>query len=840
MNSIALSDDSREKIKTSITDYQGGEIFFGCKVNETGIIYEVTAICFGNDTAVLAPYEIAKNFNAILHNHPSGNIQPSDNDLYVASSLQNEGIGFFIVDNKVNKLNIVVPPVLTKEIKKIDISEIRTFFKEDGTLSKKKDGYEHRKDQEEMSVKIAEAFNENKIALIEAGTGIGKSLAYLIPAIHWVEQNKTRVVIATNTINLQNQLLLKDIPFAKNALDIDVKTELVKGRRNYICKLKVYNLNNELEFEEDNEQLKEILKWTNTTSNGDVDDLNFIPDSLLWEKVSSEVDFCIGRHCMFFSSCFYQIARRKASEANILIANHHILFADLQIRSEGRGMDENLLLPPYRKIIIDEAHNIEKNAASFFAFSFSKNTFLKFLTYLKKKRGNSGLFITLKKKLSKETNEKAEEILELITDNCLTKLTELQDKSIDIFNKIIDYLYSNKVNDTQTAFLKKVSQFRIKDQEFLSTDFHDNVIVYLEELITQIEELLKAIEEVTEKLNKPIFLSTYEIDIKLLKSYYNKLSSFGVNLANILNSDSSEYIKWIELSYDTLYTNFKITATPLYVNKILSENLFKAFDTIVLTSATLTVNKKFDFFNHTTGLGLVKDRNIETAIYPSPFDYENRVLFIIPEHMPEPTAFEYNEKLNEYIKETVLLTGGSSFVLFTSYHQLKQSFEEAGKFLKENGIPCYVQGEMEKTTLLNTFIREIKSTLFATNSFWEGVDAPGETLRYVILAKLPFNMPSDPIEEAKIEDMERKGINSFMNYTLPNAIIKFKQGFGRLMRKKDDYGIVAILDSRILKKQYGKLFFHSLPRCKFVSSNLDKISEAIRKHIAIYETKSSV
>ena len=372
-----LKDSLKTKIKSIIDKHNGGEVFFGCIVNDEGIISDVIPVCYGNDEAVLAPYNLVNKYNAIMHNHPSGNTKPSAQDLHYAEYLLNEGIGFFIINNDASALTIVTPPIVLKKKKPLDLNLVYEYFSDDGLIKKNIDTFEYREGQQSMSCYIAEAFNENKIAVIEAGTGIGKTLAYLVPAFLWAEKNNERVIISTNTLNLQSQLLNKDIPLVKSILNSKLNALVVKGRRNYLCKLKIYNLQNELELDEEAEETNSILKWSMATENGEIDELTFIPSSTVWEKFSSEVDFCAGRHCNFYQGCFFQQARRKASESNILIVNHHILFADVDIRSHGRGLDENILLPPYRKIVFDEAHNIVKSASSYFSYSFSKAGFYK-------------------------------------------------------------------------------------------------------------------------------------------------------------------------------------------------------------------------------------------------------------------------------------------------------------------------------------------------------------------------------------------------------------------------------------------------------------------------------
>ena len=831
-----LNDSIINKLAFIIEEYNGGEIFFGCILDENGNIIDVDPICYGNDNTVLAPYEIVKKYNAILHNHPSNNLKPSEQDLYYAEYLQQEGIGFFIINNKATLLTTVVPPIISKKNKKIDRELIKSFFTDDDKIIKYIDDYDFREGQQNMSLTVSKAFNENYLAIIEAGTGIGKSLAYLIPAFLWAEINKERVVISTNTINLQNQLLNKDIPIVKKILNSDIQAVLVKGRRNYLCKLKIYNLNNELEFDENIEEFNSLLEWTKSTENGDIDELNFIPTFSVWERFSSDFDFCTGRNCIYFKNCFFQKARRKASESNILIVNHHILFADIDIKSQGRGIDENIFLPPYKKIIFDEAHNIIKSASSYFSYIFSKSSFYKFLGYLKKKK-NKGFLPRLYKRLLNSNNLELNEIAKIIKNNLLVKFDYLMSNSFEIFDLINIYL-ENIIKNYNYAFKNKLNiQYRIKRDEWESENFKLNFVKNLVNLNDKLEELEKSFEEIIikfEKIKKEI-KENYEIDFKIFKSYQNKIISFYQDLVHLINVDIEEYVPWLDISGEKNNPVFKFIATPLHLDKILVQNLYEVYNTIILSSATLTVNKSIDYFKSMSGLSLVREKEIISEIIKSPFNYKEKVIFIAPDDIPVPNHNDYNENINNFLKDLLKILNGSTFVLFTSYNQLQKSYEEVNNYLSDIGLKCYFQGEMEKSKLLEKFIFDLNSSLFATNSFWEGVDAPGKTLRCVILAKLPFNIPTDPIEEAKVEDMEKRGINSFINYTLPQAIIKFRQGIGRLIRKKDDYGVIGILDSRVLKKSYGKFFLNSIPECEFVYSNSKEILKAVEFHIKKFE-----
>ncbi|MCK4797513.1 MAG: DEAD/DEAH box helicase, partial [Spirochaetes bacterium] len=633
----SLDEKISNKIKTIIEEYNGGEIFFGCMFLENGNIEDIEPICYGNDEAVLAPYEIVQKFNAILHNHPSGNIKPSSADLDYASYLQQEGIGFFIIDNEGLNLNTVVPPIINKKKIKLDIEPIKKYFSPGGKINNLKNDYEFREGQLQMACKVAESFNEDKIAIIEAGTGIGKSLAYLIPAFLWVEKNQERIVISTNTINLQSQLLNNDIPIVKKILNSKIEAMVVKGRRNYLCKLKLYNFKNELEFDEETEELNSILKWSATTKNGVIDELNFVPSNSTWDKVSSDVDFCIRRHCVFFQDCFFQAVKRKASESNILIVNHHILFADISIRSQGKGLDENSLLPPYRKIIFDEAHNIEKSASSFFSISFLKNGFYKFLSYIRSKN-DKGFLPRLLKRLQNEGSRELSDIADFISNEVLNVFSFLFYSSFDIFNNINPYLHRIIENKNYNNNYKINIQYRIKKDEWESEEFKNDLIHQLKDLALKIEELEKSFNMLSVKFDKcPAKLKAkYEIDIKLLKSYQNKLISIQENLVNLLNIKVDEYVTWIEIFGEQNNLSFRLSATPLHIEKLLCQHVYEIFDSIIFSSATLTVNKTFDFFKITTGLSIVKNKQIIEDSIDSPFNYKKNVLFVAPVDIPEP------------------------------------------------------------------------------------------------------------------------------------------------------------------------------------------------------------
>lgn len=836
ITSYRFSEETELDIKNEIEEYGGGEIFFGCSIDEEGVIFQAQPICYGNEEMVLAPYEIAEKFNAVLHNHPSGVTQPSAADMQYASVLKNQGIGFFITNNTASRITTVIPPIVLQHSRKITEKELEEIFCDDGKIAKMKPGYEVRENQLKMSKTVAKAFNDNELALIEASTGIGKSLAYLIPAFLYADKNNARVVISTNTITLQSQLINKDIPFVKKLLDSSSSACLIKGRRHYFCKMKAYHLDSELEFSEDAQALNEILEWGNNTSTGTVDELNFVPEASVWEKVASDADFCMSNQCVFFRDCFLQKARRAASEANILIVNHHVLFADLQLRYESGSFNENILLPPYQKIIFDEAHNIEKAAGSYFTHSFSKSGFYKFLSLYRGKRGKSFLKSFIKK-MCASPSKALYAAGEYVEREVCGNLEQLYALAGDELEKCEDYIHTIIDNEYRGGRLSL--NYRVLPQEWESEEFREAIILPLRNIVESMDTLLQSMKQVNTFLDS---LSDkekmqYETDFRTVQGFTGKLDCYMKELSMLLSADDRS-VNWIEIFGEPESPLFNIVSSPLYVSHFLHDALHSVFESVVFASATLTVNKKFDFFMNMTGLNLVgEEKTLTVKSFESPFNYNEVVLFAVPVDIPEPNHPDYNEALNRFIYESVKATKGSAFVLFTSYQQLTRSYEEVNPKLREAGYRSFRQGDKPKDTLLSDFILEKDSSLFGTDSFWEGVDAPGDTLRYVMLTKLPFRMPTEPLEQARVEDMERRGINPFINYTVPTAVIKFRQGFGRLIRTNSDYGIVALLDSRVISKSYGKTFFTSLPRCKFVSGTTDDIVKAIKEHIDVMENK---
>ena len=414
-----------------------------------------------------------------------------------------------------------------------------------------------------MSLQIAQSFNNNSLLIVEAGTGIGKSLAYLFPALYAIRNNE-RVVISTNTINLQSQLLNKDIPFVKEVLGTELEAVLVKGRRNYLCKLKLYHLDEELEFTEEQEEINEIKSWSNSTKNGSIDELNFVPNNTIWEKVCSDSDFCMGSKCMFYRDCFLQQARRKASEAHILIVNHHILFADLQIRAESGNINENILLPPYKKIIFDEAHNIEKAASSYFTINFSKAQFYKFINHFRGKKQKSYLR-TFMTRLVNNPDKNLYAIGEYMEREIIQGIEKTFSAAIESFEIIQEYLHA-AIEKENNNYQKLSLTLRILPQEWESTFFIAKVLkplgVICDHLLAVKEAFLTCVrlfEELPEASR-----SKFEYDINNLEGYTSKVKTFHKDLSQLITSTITHKVAWLEIFGDQDRLFFPCYFTIIY------------------------------------------------------------------------------------------------------------------------------------------------------------------------------------------------------------------------------------------------------------------------------------
>ncbi|MDR2618347.1 MAG: ATP-dependent DNA helicase DinG [Treponema sp.] len=805
-----LSEQAIATLREAIEDAGGNEVFALGFLDESGRVARIRIAARGNEVSVPALQDKLENADVLIHNHPSGFLSPSDADMVIASQAAEGGTGSFIVDNRVERVYAVAEPARRRMRKKLDPLAITGALEEGGAIAARLPVYETRQSQLDLMQLIIKAFNEDAIAAAEAGTGVGKSFAYLLPALRYAEENEERIVISTATITLQQQLYEKDIPLVAGALGGKIKTALIKGRGNYLCLRRLEDALKEPSLDEgENETIDAIARWAETTGTGCRSDLSFMPAEGIWSRLCSEADTCMGLRCPDREKCFVFALRREAADAKILIVNHHLLFADLAARREGAGYDNTVVLPPYNRVIIDEAHTIEDAATSFFSAEFSRFGVYRHLGRLYRKRARwrgggaakSGLLVRLmgilpgNQAVSGTAGEDMEDRVAELIDKIRNAAEDLDEAALGICGSEGVFRFTPQRDDVIKTLLAPLFTALRKQINFLGG---------------MIREMLEQVPDTTAE----------EGTVWEVKSILRRLDAVGNCCTSFLEyQENPGNVMWIEKRQSRQDPWAEFTVTPLDVALSLKESLFDPNKTVVCVSATLTVGNSggeasFWYWKNRSGLALVEERKILTGVFPSPFPYKSSVLLAVPSDAPLPAEPGFGVFVDSAAGALAEISGGSALILFTSYLALQSAWEKAKPLLEKQGIQVLKQGDDDRARLLSTFLADESSVLFATDSFWEGVDAPGDTLRLVILCRLPFRTPNDPVFEARCERVEQEGGNAFMDLSVPEAVMKFKQGFGRLMRRSSDHGVVAVLDGRLLKKRYGRTFLDSLPQTK--------------------------
>jgi len=824
-SSKRFSENAIAVLRTEIEDSGGNEVFALGYIDDAKLVARIEVSARGNEGSVLAIQDKLGNADVLIHNHPSGFLTPSDNDLIISSRAAEAGIGSYIVDNGVENVYVVAEPVKRRKTQKLNPAVISAALEPDGAISRRLSSYEIREAQLDLMQLIIRGFNDDALVAAEAGTGVGKSFAYLLPALSYAAVNDERIVISTATITLQEQLYHKDIPMVADALNKKIKTVLVKGRGNYLCRRRLDDALRESSlFDEEKGQMEDIARWAETTGTGSRSDLAFLPEEGLWSRVCSEADNCMGMRCGERERCFVMLLRREASDAKVLVVNHHLLFADLAARRDGAGYTSAVVLPPYSRVIIDEAHTTEEAATSFFSSEFSRLGIYRSLgrLYRKRRAQQGGLLVRLISLLPRK-----------VEDN-------FEDRVADALEKIRGA--ADSLDEAALELCGSEGVFRLRPQK----DMEINARLSLEiiSLRKSINSLATFVRELLERVPKE---NEDDPVVWEIRSALRRLDTVGSVCASFLEyRENTEDVMWIErrggdagslsggpntgkrLS-NAPWAVFNVT--PLDVAPSLKEALFEPNKTVVCVSATLTTGgfggNSFDYWKSRSGLNLVMEREILCGVFNSDFPYESNVLLVSPLDAPLPTEAGYGAFVNAATASLAEVSGGSALILFTSYQALRGAYETALPLLEKHGIRTLKQGDDDRNRLLATFLKDESSCLFATDSFWEGVDAPGDTLRLVILCRLPFKSPSDPVFEARSEALESRGGNPFIDLSLPEAVMKFKQGFGRLMRRSSDHGVVAVLDGRLLHKNYGKAFLNALPETRTCFESFDSVLHAV-------------
>jgi ATP-dependent DNA helicase DinG len=606
-----------------------------------------------------------------------------------------------------------------------------------------------------MAQAVAQALEEKRHLIVEAGTGTGKTLAYLVPVI----RSGKRVIISTGTKNLQEQLFHKDVPFLEKALYPDGKGKLnvcyMKGRNNYLCRKKLYDLTGQpvLSGLDEIEQYRAIAAWETATQTGDRAELAELPEaSALWHKIDARADACIGQKCSSWDKCFITEMRRRAMESDIIIVNHHLFFADLGIKQQAEHAPDAGILPDVGAVIFDEAHELEDVAGSYFGVTVTNGRV---------------------EELCRDT-EASLQRNHMLSASLSGALKTLRERSMFFFALL-------PPGEGRFAFENRRDFLEENGDEFLALQ------QALQRLGSELENLPSKPEE--------------------MFNFVRRAQELQVQLSFLMESEDRNTVFWIERrrgGRDRM--NVFLQATPIDVAPILKTCLFDKLECAVLTSATLAVGGSFEYMR--TRLGLEHARE---TILPSHFDYENQALLYVPPDLPDPRTPQFPAEAADRIKRLLQITQGRAFVLFTSYAQMKDVYQ---RLLGELDFHMLLQGDAPKSALLEEFRLTPHAVLFATSSFWQGVDVQGEQLSCVIIDRLPFAVPSDPVVAARVKAIDADGGNAFFQYQVPAAVITLKQGFGRLIRSLHDRGLLALLDNRILKKQYGRVFVESLPNYK--------------------------
>lgn len=839
-----IADGAREAIRAAIHDNDGGEVFFIGHVNGDGVVDDVEAYAYGNMTAVPALGKLTRAGDVIIHNHPRGPLSPSDADVSVASQMGDKSVGCYIVDNACEKVRVVVKAFHEETLHLLDARDIGDFFKRDGPLSKSLADFDFRPQQVEMASVVAEAFNSNGLAVIEAGTGVGKSMAYLLPSILWAVRNRERIVVSTNTINLQEQLIAKDLPLLRKRLGLQFTSEILMGRNNYLCQRKLEYARGERlvqESPEVREQLQAIFDWAGKTKEGCRGELQQAPSFETWELVMSEGDNCQRIKCPFYTKCFFYNARRRAARADLLVVNHHLLMSDLALRRETNNYSASAVLPPFSRVVLDEAHNTPDVATEYFGFHTSRMAFVRALNRLSNSRGRGkGVLSHLARMVENAAQGLPKEILDSARAVFYLDLPQLRDELEEEVRSQFDEVAEGLLRIEGRTELKPREEIkrRVTEDLTMGAFWKEVVAIAVARVVRAIVKLCERVDEAIALLEEFPQMAREDLasPVMELRAACGKLQHHAGRM-NLFHQEDDLMCRWFELrmAHNGMLA-VAFCGAPLEIAQAMRDSVYGACKTVVMTSATLTVQRQFDFFLQQAGLSSPEEtpsqrevaQRLSLRALDTPFDFDRQAYVGAPIDIPEPGQPEFADSLEQLIRRSLEISQGSAFVLFTSYGLLGQMHRRLQPELSARGWLVLKQGERNRHSILEMFKQGRNPVLFATSSFWEGVDVKGDALRLLLLTRLPFQVPSEPILEARVELIEQRGGDPFYEFTVPSAIIRFRQGFGRLIRSKSDRGAVLIFDPRVATRNYGRKFLKSLPTQNVHLEKTDDVLEGMR------------
>jgi len=824
-------------LRDAIRDADGHEVYFRGRFDASKKLVEVEVLARGTVSSVAAGMPIKPPWNAVLHNHPGGVLHPSEADVSISAWLSIKEVAFLIINNDATQYCAVTEPVIVHVPADIKAESVQQEFSSEGMIAQLLDGYEPRPSQQEMAGHVARICNTGIHGVIEAPTGTGKTLAYLVPLVSWAQANGKRVLVSTHTINLQHQLFDKDIPLVRKLLKDDFRAVLVKGRSNYVCRRRVVEgldgSGQELFPREDLAQLESLAGWIDGTKTGDRAELTGVPDEL-WDRVASDGDFCPGPRCPFMQECFFRQARRQAIEARILVSNHALFCTDLAMQREA-GQSAGIL-PPVDRIVIDEAHNLEDVATDCFADSVSASSILRQLGRLSHRGAKpSGILHHLVRQV---------EILGSDSDPFVQVLQEEIVPQVQNLHRLVEPCFESlsRVFSERTGS-EAGHSFRIQQTD---QAIRREITPHLERLSLPLAGLAKALQEtgaqiqnLLEKLPEDKDEETADcvFACQQVVQFSARIDQYANLLADIPLLSRRDMVYWVEQRLQRGKLRLTFFRSPLSVREILAEVLHSGNKGVIYTSATLANSTgRFDFFSNRIGLDLLPAARQEYRQLPSEFEYPDRVLLAVNTGFPEKPEADFPVRFARFARDCIRGTRGRIFFLFTSWRMLNECWDATMELLPEEmASTCLKQGDTDRIHLLQTFKNLQHAVLFGTSSFWEGVDVKGDRLIAVVIVRLPFMVPDDPLVSARMEEIEKSGRSSFFEYSLPHAVIRFRQGFGRLMRTRDDYGVVIVLDPRIVSKRYGQTFFRALPETRYTDGDDGAIVLAVREHLARFE-----
>lgn len=835
------------KLKESLIKSSGNEIFWGCNLDKKGnLIDKVDPIFYGSEESVLFDINISTKYDLVLHNHPSEILEPSENDQKIAYQCMRLSIGFAIIDNSLLQCYFIIPPRSVKKREKINEEIIdKLLGNPDESLYKVLPDYKIRSSQIDLSRLVLNIINEDKFAFIEAPTGIGKSLAYLIPSLLYSDKNNVRIIISTYTKNLQNQLIKKDIPMSlkieNKVIKKELKYEVAYGRQNYLCYLAYFNfknnINNILFGVIDGEILNQLDIWVEKTSTGLLLELSSNFDKRIIDELRSSSSSCISLKCKFYNRCFFYNSKRKLNGSDIIVTNHHLLLS-YELSDEFSDF-----FPPYNTIVFDEGHNLPDVLESLATFSFTTIEIQKKLSkFLNPTRPNSGLINIIENQISKSK----------LTDSSyerkiIKNIEELKNKILNLFKILANFqnqnfyeIYSifNKINldnfqGKRSKCIINLTELANDRQDILLEIFNFISIPFsfIRDLINLFNDTLQLTKVIIsneqyktdEQLNnnkEEIFYYFYS-NLKSIIKFFNQIDEFYEEIYALTEDkkENTKYLKvlWIELINNTIYFYFFNESKCFNFSNIID---VKARSTIFI-SATMSCDNSFDYIKDQLFLkNLLDDRIVEKTFEPV-FPYEKNSSLFIVEGLNPLDKRNYKNQTFDIISDILQNVKAKTMILTTSFTDIN----DISEFIKNNNkkLDLYIQNESFYSNLLiEEFKRNKNGLLIANMSFWEGIDLPGKELEILIISKLPFKVPDTPVLKAKAERLNNIGLNSFYKLSLPYAIIKLKQGFGRLIRSENETGICILLDDRVISKNYGRIIINSLPPTKIEKVSSDQ------------------